>query len=601
MGDVAEVFCTEPAPPRVHRVLVVDDHVQTRVVLTRLLERMGYAVETAENGLRAVEAVAAVRPDIIIMDLEMPVMGGFEATERIRANTTGGWLPIVFLSATPDSAALINALNAGADDYLVKPVGYTVLRAKMRAVSRMLNLQRELESRSAGLAAYRDAEEERNRMAEHVIRRLAKNPALDESILRHWTAPATVFSGDVIAAARTPGGVLHVMLADGAGHGLAAALCALTVTQPFHRMTEKGYPISTIVGEMNKKIRELLPVERFVAATLVAVDFKQQLVEIWNGGNPPLVIMAEDGTVLHTGHSLHLPLGVGTDQLFDGEPELYHYTQRCQIIACSDGLFESAGWPPAGSGARDLVALLARALPPARFDTLKSQCAHSQGGASWADDVSMFMILCAPGEQIAPQLAGPVGESHVDAGEWHFNLRLSAEQLRTVDVVPLLHDLVSRLQGSFAGNPKLFLVLAELVSNAIDHGLLKLDSSMKAQPDGFQRYLQSRQEVLSLLTGASVEVRVAAAERGEAPKLRIQVKDTGAGFDYGRVLELPADASLPFGRGIPLVKRLCEKVEYHGAGNEVEVLFALAGQPAEAWQAKLNPGRTTPLTKEDQE
>ena len=81
MGDVAEVFCTEPAPPRVHRVLVVDDHVQTRVVLTRLLERMGYVVETAEDGLRAVEAVGAIRPDIIIMDINMPGMDGFAAAE----------------------------------------------------------------------------------------------------------------------------------------------------------------------------------------------------------------------------------------------------------------------------------------------------------------------------------------------------------------------------------------------------------------------------------------------------------------------------------------------------------------------------------------
>ncbi len=599
MADVAEGFCTEAAPPRMHTVLVVDDHVQTRVVVTRLLERMGYAVETAENGLRAVEAVASVRPDIIIMDLEMPVMGGFEATERIRANTAGGWLPIVFLSATPDSAALINALNSGADDYLVKPVGYTVLRAKMRAVSRMLNLQRELESRNVGLAAYRDAEEERNRMAEHVICRLAKNPPLDETVLRHWTAPASVFSGDVIAAARTPGGVVHVMLADGAGHGLAAALCALTVTQPFHRMTEKGYPISTIVGEMNKKIREFLPVERFVAATLVSVDFKQQLIEIWNGGNPPLVIIAEDGTVLHTGRSLHLPLGVGTDQLFSGEPELYHYTQACQIVACSDGFFECAGWPPGGSGARELTALLAAAAPDARFDTLKSQCAHSQGGATWSDDVSMFMIWCVPGEHIAPQPAGPLSEAHVDAGEWHFHLRLSAEQLKSVDVVPLLHDLVSRLQGSFAGNPKLFLVLAELVSNAIDHGLLKLDSSVKVQPDGFQRYLQLRQEMLALLMGANVEVRIAAVEGGPTPKLRIQVKDTGVGFDYGRLLERPADSSLPFGRGIPLVKRLCENVEYRGIGNEVEVLFALAGPPPDDSHCKLNPGCSTPLTRED--
>ena len=57
--------------------------------------------------------------------------------------------------------------------------------------------------------------------------------------------------------------------------------------------------------------------------------------------------------------------------------------------------------------------------------------------------------------------------------------------------------------------------------------------------------------------------------------------------------------SLPFGRGIPLVRRLCEKVEYRGTGNEVEVLFAVAGEPTEACHAKLNPGCPTPLTTED--
>jgi len=97
-----------------------------------------------------------------------------------------------------------------------------------------------------------------------------------------------------------------------------------------------------------------------------------------------------------------------------------------------------------------------------------------------------------------------------------------------------------------------------------------------------------------------VEVRIAAAESGATPKLRIQVKDTGAGFDYGRVLELPAESTLPFGRGIPLVKRLCENVEYRGAGNEVEVLFALAA-PAEDAHAKLNGSCDAPLTTDDPE
>src|ERR671913_1681682 len=169
---------TEAVTP--HTVLVVDDHPQAQVLLTRFLKRMGYRVETAANGLEAVNAVARVRPDIILMDLTMPVMGGYEATEQIRAAANERWIPIVFLSATPDSAALIRALERGADDYLVKPISYTVLRAKMRAVARMLAMNQQLEERTAGLAAYRDAEEEQNRMAEHVMRRLAKNDLLQE-------------------------------------------------------------------------------------------------------------------------------------------------------------------------------------------------------------------------------------------------------------------------------------------------------------------------------------------------------------------------------------------------------------------------------------
>jgi anti-sigma regulatory factor (Ser/Thr protein kinase) len=365
-------------------------------------------------------------------------------------------------------------------------------------------------------------------------------------------------------------------------------------------MTQKGYPLSTIVGEMNKKIRELLPIERFVAATLVSVDFKQQLIEIWNGGNPPVVILGEGGTVLHIARSLHLPLGVAPEQLFSGEPEIFHYKEACQIISCSDGFFEAAGWAPTGSGARELATLLERVRPAEWFESLKARCAASEGSDGWRDDVSMFMLSCQPGEHTQPQVARRPTERHVNAGEWHFDLRLSAEQLKTVDVVPLLHDLVSRLQGSFAGNPKLFLVLAELVSNAIDHGLLKLDSTVKAQNDGFQRYLQHRQESLAGLSRASVDVRIAATESVKAPKLKINVKDTGEGFDYSRVLGMEADAGAPFGRGIPLVRRLCEHVEYRGCGNEVEVLFGICSTPADNGDTKRGQAvDASPLTQHE--
>ena len=394
MGNLPQEFGVKRTVAPGHMVLVVDDQVQARVLLTRFLKRMGYRVQTAENGLQAVQAVAERRPDIILMDLEMPVMAGYKATKRIRETASASWLPIVFLSATPDCAALIHALNSGADDYLVKPISYAVLRAKMRAVSRTLKLAQDLEERTAGLAAYRDAEEEQNRMAEHVMRRLAKHDLLEESALQHWISPADLFSGDLIAAARTPVGKLHVLLADGAGHGLAAALSALAVTQPFYRMTEKGYSLGGIAAELNDKIRELLPVERFVAATLISVDFKQQLIEIWNGGNPPLCVIGEDGAILHTGRSLNLPLGVAPAHVFSGDPEIYHYRQPCRILASSDGLFEAAGWPTSEAGGEHLAALLRAHAGRSELDALKAHCTQLRTGPAWADDVSVCMVTC---------------------------------------------------------------------------------------------------------------------------------------------------------------------------------------------------------------
>jgi CheY-like chemotaxis protein len=570
--EVAAEQVSATASASSHSVLVVDDHPQAQALLSRFLKRMGYRVEVASNGLEAVEAVIRERPDIVIMDVEMPVMGGYEATERIRAAAHERWLPIVFLSATPDSGALIRALERGGDDYLVKPISYTVLRAKMRAVSRTLILQRELEDRSARLAAYRAAEEEQNRHAEHVIRRLASHEAADESVLQHWTAAADLFNGDLVAAARTPSGVLHVMLADGAGHGLAAALSALPVTQPFYRMTEKGYPLSTIVDEMNGKIRRLLPVERFVAATLIAVDFKEQVLQIWNGGNPPLAIIGFDGKLLHIARSRNMALGVAPENLFSAEPEIYRYDEPCQIISCSDGLFEAAGWHASEAGARLLAELIGKKPPAERLGALKDRCVESSGAAS--DDVSAVVITCIPGQVYLPKPCA-IAPRASHGGDSHFEMGLSVEQLKTVDLVPLLHDVASRMHGEWARNPKLFLVLSELIANALEHGVLGLDSLVKLEPDGFQRYMQLRQTRLAALVQGGIFVRIAGVARDGRPMLSIVVKDTGPGFDHVSAMAHAVKLDAPYGRGIPLLKRVCEEVEYRGSGNEVEVLFPL--------------------------
>lgn len=115
------------------RILVVDDEPQIRRSLQVNLQNRGYTVETAESGEEALRSFTNRRPDVMILDLLLPGIGGVEVTRRIRASTT---VPIIVLSAIGDESRKVEALEAGADDYMTKPFGTEELLARIRSVLR---------------------------------------------------------------------------------------------------------------------------------------------------------------------------------------------------------------------------------------------------------------------------------------------------------------------------------------------------------------------------------------------------------------------------------------------------------------------------------
>ena len=132
------------APERL-KVLVVDDTATNRQILHVFLKKLGFVVVLAEDGAEAVDRFSAERPDVVLMDVMMPVMDGFEATRRIKALSTDRWVPVVYLTALDKETDLVTGLDAGGDDYLTKPVSFVVLDAKLRSLQRTLALQRTLE------------------------------------------------------------------------------------------------------------------------------------------------------------------------------------------------------------------------------------------------------------------------------------------------------------------------------------------------------------------------------------------------------------------------------------------------------------------------
>lgn len=123
------------------KILAVDDNRINLHILQVFLNKLGHEVILAENGVEAVERFITEQPDLILLDIMMPVMDGFEAARRIKAINQERWTPLIFLSALNREENLVEGLDAGADDYLAKPINFIVLEAKLRSMQRSLALQ----------------------------------------------------------------------------------------------------------------------------------------------------------------------------------------------------------------------------------------------------------------------------------------------------------------------------------------------------------------------------------------------------------------------------------------------------------------------------
>ncbi|MBU6512647.1 MAG: diguanylate cyclase [Betaproteobacteria bacterium] len=129
------------------RILLVDDSHSAAMAMTARLHTYGHVVVRAADGHEAVEAFREHAPDLVLMDLEMPRLNGFDATNRIRAEESlepGAWTPIIFLTASSHESSLVTAIEAGADDFISKSAPEPVLRAKMAAMARIAALRQRL-------------------------------------------------------------------------------------------------------------------------------------------------------------------------------------------------------------------------------------------------------------------------------------------------------------------------------------------------------------------------------------------------------------------------------------------------------------------------
>lgn len=374
------------------RVLVVDDSQAVSTMLRGFLVREGHTVNVAADGARALELFAAAPPDIVLMDVVMPTVDGIEATRRLRERAAGRWVPVILLSALDTEDDVVRGLEAGADDYLVKPINLSILKAKIRSFQRIARVQSQVIEQAEALGRLSDEQAAEEQLAHALIGNMVRRKGLDDPALAWEVLPSARFSGDAVAAARGPTGRLYAMLGDATGHGLAASVSLLPALQVFYGMVRKGLPLPALVREINACLRDVLPADRYLAAALMVVDEAGGAAEVWNGGLPRIALLDAAGAAIRRFESAHVPLGILDDAVFDDACAPLRWEGPAEIAVCSDGVVECENAAGEAFGFERLERSL-RAVPPgARAARVVRDLEVHLAGATAVDDASVLTI-----------------------------------------------------------------------------------------------------------------------------------------------------------------------------------------------------------------
>lgn len=376
------------------KILAVDDNIVNIKVLGQYLIKQGYEVITADSGEVAIEKFKSDAPDIILMDIMMAGMNGLEATAKIKALAGDSWIPVIFMSALASEEDKIKGLDIGGDDYITKPIEFNILGAKLKAVQRISDIQHKLSATMLELKQYQKAEEREQDMAYELMESLFNTGQyLAGKDFHIWHIPATLFSGDLIVANKSSDNRLYVLHADSTGHGLTAALPLLPVSQTFYQMANKGYSIGHIAKEMNKQLKFIMPINRFVAITLLLVDIENNIIEIWNGGNPAVFVTNEKKELVKQFDSKHLALGILPDENFDTKTEFFACEGNNSVVLYSDGLIEAENADGKVFDESMLLDILKTDVNAAelRNNIVEAVTSHLNGGKAH-DDMSLVVL-----------------------------------------------------------------------------------------------------------------------------------------------------------------------------------------------------------------
>ncbi len=281
------------------KILVVDDTPSNIQSLAATLKPAGYQVLVATNGQQALDVMAKVRPDLILLDIMMPVMDGFEACVNIKANAEWHDIPIIFLTAKTETADLVKGFELGAVDYVNKPFNAHELMARVHTHLTVDRLRTSVSEKNAALEkaqAQMSAELDLARAMQVAIlpSRFPVAPGCDGSARM---LPATTMGGDFYDFIELPDGRIGLVMADVSGKGVPAAFFMAVARTNLNALAATASGPADCLQRTNDVLLTQNPMDLFVTVFYAVFDPTTGVLTYSNGGHNPPLIRRANGTV----------------------------------------------------------------------------------------------------------------------------------------------------------------------------------------------------------------------------------------------------------------------------------------------------------------
>jgi serine phosphatase RsbU (regulator of sigma subunit) len=408
---------TDVMPASQVKILIVDDQPANLLVLETVLEDLGHSLVRAQSGEEALKRLLQEDFAVILMDVVMPGMDGFETAELIRRRERSRYTPIVFLTALGTSENHVSrGYEVGAVDYLFKPIVPEILKAKVMAFVDLFLKSLTIAIQSAQLREFERlrheaelAEAQRKLEAEKLeqdVRAARKvqqllfprtNPTCLGFEIAGTSHPSAAIGGDFFDYMCSSNGLLDVVIGDVSGHGFAAALLMSATRAYLRALSLARTRIDEILALANRALVEDMEGSHFVTLLYVRLRPGQLHLEYASAGHPEGYVLNSAGEVRATLNSTAIPLGITTDQEFLAGPQI-SLESGDSILLFTDGMTEAADPSGAQFGTEMVINEFRNylSLPAAEIvERLHNAVREYSGKSVLSDDSTAIVIKVA--------------------------------------------------------------------------------------------------------------------------------------------------------------------------------------------------------------